>query len=835
MSTATVSNLKIQFQNQTERTVYATWSWSKAHTDHFSVKWEYDTGNGIWFVPDSPKSTSNHQDIYSVPENAIRVRVKVTPVAKNKPSKNKKKKNKAKYWNASTKTSNPFTITSDPRVLQPPGAPSVTISSDFKLTASVVMHNTPAEDVEFEIVRDDNTVLFPTQVAKLVTETASITVTVAPGSNYKVRARAGEAYSYAHKVVQYYGDGSNYGKKSIDETGKVTVHYTSRTVASGGAVSSSAGHWSDWSEYSENVFTVPDNLGEIIEYRAESENSVYLKWNPQPVASKYTVQYTKNADYFGSNPSEVQTAETEDGNPDVDHILITGISSEEGGEIWYFRARAVNGSGESAWTPIVFVGLGSTADPPTTWAYNTTITVGDDIVMNWVHNASDGSAQKTYTVKYVITQAGGEAGEPKYYYGSGTDQQYILPGDLEDENHNRLLNDGTTVTWSVATSGANEKLSEYSTERVFYVYAPAVASIGLYSDETAETPMAGLTTLPAYLKIDVTPSSQIAIAYAVDIVSHGDYDTVDQEGSSKHIMDGDVIYSNVLYSDYEDNTIIIPLTAGMLDLQDGIVYEVKCSVALDTGLSADETFRFLVDWDSVDMSPDANVYIDQMNWIAYIQPFCYNDEYEQITDVLFNVYRRDSDGGLIELMTGVDGAAGTTIVDPHPSLDYARYRIVAISKATGKAVFYDLPGEEVGCGSIIMQWNETWVPFDNDDETELSDQPYSGSSLQLPYNIDVSEDHSPDTELVNYIGRQYPVSYYGTQKGVTARWKVDIPKSDVETIYQVRRLSAYMGDVYIREPSGTGYWANVKVSYNIDHKKKVVPVTFSVTRVEGGA
>ena len=106
--------------------------------------------------------------------------------------------------------------------------------------------------------------------------------------------------------------------------------------------------------------------------------------------------------------------------------------------------------------------------------------------------------------------------------------------------------------------------------------------------------------------------------------------------------------------------------------------------------------------------------------------------------------------------------------------------------------------------------------------------------LKLPYNIDVSDGNTIDKSLVEYIGRKHPVSYYGTQVGQTQTWSVDIPKNDTETIYALRRLSVWMGDVYIREPSGSGYWANISVSFSQKHLDTIIPVKFSITRVAGG-
>ena len=111
---------------------------------------------------------------------------------------------------------------------------------------------------------------------------------------------------------------------------------------------------------------------------------------------------------------------------------------------------------------------------------------------------------------------------------------------------------------------------------------------------------------------------------------------------------------------------------------------------------------------------------------------------------------------------------------------------------------------------------------------------WSGSMIKLPYNIDVADNNEIDVTLVEYIGREHPVSYYGTHLGTKATWNVDITKSDKSTLYALRRLARWKGDVYVREPSGSGYWANISVSFSQKHKELVIPVTFTINRVEGG-
>ena len=167
-------------------------------------------------------------------------------------------------------------------------------------------------------------------------------------------------------------------------------------------------------------------------------------------------------------------------------------------------------------------------------------------------------------------------------------------------------------------------------------------------------------------------------------------------------------------------------------------------------------------------------------------------------------------------------------------MDYARYRVVATSRSTGAVSYYDIPAQPVNEKSIVIQWDEYWSSFISTNEDETEAPSITDSTLKLPYNVDVSNSYKPDVSLIEYAGREHPVSYYGTQIGETATWNVEIEKDDADTLYAIRRLSKWMGDVYVREPSGTGYWANITVSYSQTHAKLTIPVTFNITRVEGG-
>ena len=202
------------------------------------------------------------------------------------------------------------------------------------------------------------------------------------------------------------------------------------------------------------------------------------------------------------------------------------------------------------------------------------------------------------------------------------------------------------------------------------------------------------------------------------------------------------------------------------------------------------------------------------------------------TDVTMSVYRREYDGSYKEIGSGIFN--NVSITDPHPALDYARYRITAKDTKTGALSFWDMPGYPVNGSAVILQWDEEWSTFDTGSQTTTEGPAWTGSFLKLPYNIRVTDKRKREVSLVDYAGRTHSVSYYGTHIDESSQWNVEIPKNDVDTLYALRRLSLWSGDVYVREPSGMGYWANVSVSFNLAYNDVKVPITLDIKRVEGG-
>lgn len=576
------------------------------------------------------------------------------------------------------------------------------------------------------------------------------------------------------------------------------------------------GIYGEWSDYSSNENSIPSVPKKIEVCKATSETSVLLGWISIKSATSYDIEYTTEKKYFDITNQTSKVTDIQ-----YDRYELTGLES---GKEYFFRIRAVNEKGSSGWSPIKSIIIGKKPAAPTTWSSTITAVLGENITFYWVHNTEDGSSQ-TFAeleltvngVSSVITIKNTENEEEKDKTSTYT-MDPIIYG-----------TSGSTIEWRVRTAGITKAYGEWSVKRVIKVYAPVTLELSAndYNGNLIET----LYSFPLYISAIAGPTTQTPIGYHVTVIANDSYETVDNVGKRKIVSAGDAIYSK----HYNTNTdLLIELSAGNIDLENNMNYTIKCIVSMNSGLTGESSIDFTVSWMDELYEPNAEIGIDTETYSAYIRPYCEDENEVRISDLLLSVYRREYDGSFVELATNIDNSTNTFITDPHPALDYARYRVVAISKTTGAVSYYDVPGYPVGCKSVIIQWDEDWSNFDVVNEDKMEEPTWSGSLLKLSYNIDVSDNYNPDVSLVKYIGREHPVSYYGTQLGVESTWSVSIDKDDKETLYAIRRLAIWTGDVYVREPSGSGYWANVKVSFSQKHCELTIPITLSVTRVSGG-
>lgn len=726
----------------------------------YKVVWKYATGDGIWFNGSS--TTVSVEDslnaTYSPPENASRIGVWVTPVSKTYTSNNETKS----YWTGSAVSADLYMENEKPAK---PGNLSVELEK-FTLKASVNnIDDARTDQIEFEVYKGDTK--FTSGIATVLTARAIFTCTVDAGGEYRVRCRA------------------------INTTGGKS--------------------YSDWTDYSETYETIP-SIVTGVKIESVTKTSVKVTWDAIAGVDSYTVQYTTKKEYFDTTSSlSSTTVETNTAN----------ILNMETGFNYYFRVKATNDKGDSAWSDIVTAVVGTKPEPPTTWSLSTTAHVGEDVILYWTHNSEDGSKQ---TEAQIYISVDGEAKIDTVTSSVSEDESEPIYSYTIDSSE---YTDGGKILWMVKTKGVYEEYSDWSTQRTIYLYAPPTLTV---------TPTLGendiLSSLPLEFTAMAGPVNQTPISYHISVSTVDAYETVDNVGNTVMVTPGTDIYSKVIVSSESNFTYTI--SAGDITLVSGQDYILSVTVSMDSGLSVTTTKPFSVEWTIQDYICDATIYIDKPTLTAHIAPFCLSEGDILVENVTLSVYRREADGSFTEIGTGLANNMVTTVTDPHPSLDYARYRIVSTDSVTGAVEYSDLPGVEIKEPSIVIQWDEQWSNFDYDENTSPDMPPWTGSMVRLPYNVDVSETHNHDTSLIEYIGRKNPVSYYGTQRGEGGSWSTVIDKKDKETVYALRRLMAWMGDVYVREPSGIGYWASISVSMSRKHLDLTIPVSFEISRVEGG-
>lgn len=775
------SAIDIKYLNVSSKTV------AKKTLDHYKVSWYYATGNGEWFSGGSSDVTLKNAT-YTIPSNATKVKVTVKPVSKTYTENNKTKS----HWSG-TNVSKEFVVNNS--TPEKPSAPTVSIDK-YTLTATLDnIEDGRADEVEFYII--DGTKKYKTGVATVARKRATFATTVKAGGKYRVCCRV------------------------INVVGKSKVY-------------------SEWSLYSSEVTTIPSKITKL-QCFADTKTSVKLTWTGDPTATSYEIQYTDKKSYFDSSSGVNSTTVTNTVG------YVTGL---EQNKEWFFRVRSVNSQGESGWSSIVSKVIGTKPAAPTAWSSTVTAVIGEEIKFYWVHNSEDGSKQTAAELELT-----------KKIDGKSTTQKIDVSGsnnsnDDEDEYGKiysyTLSTSGydkdTELSWRIRTKGIISDYSDWSTLRVVDIYAPPSLELhlGRYLDnkwvwdtfnfetDSIYTAYAAeyLECLPYKIVATAGPNTQTPVSYHIAITAEETYETENELGETIVVNAGSAVYSKVF--NVSDNPLEVDISAGDIILENNQTYKVTVVVSMDSGLTATANGMFTVSWGDDIYVPDASIAIDPDALCAYITPFCLDDEENLIDDVVMSVYRREYDGKFTEIAVDIPNDGITTVTDPHPALDSARYRIVARNVNTTVVGYEDLAGIPINEPSIVIQWDEKWSQYNYSEEDEPESPPWNGSMVRLPYNVDLTESNSPDVSLIEYIGREHPVSYYGTQRGEAINLSTEVIKTDKETIYALRRLRAYRGDVYIREPSGIGYWANVIVSISNNHKELTIPVTIDGKRVEGG-
>lgn len=853
-------------QSNTDRRIFATWAWDKKNTDHYKVKWKYSTGDGVGFIGNTSDVTDK-QSVYDAPENAISVAFTVTPISKTYKT---KKGNDVRYWVASESNVKRYHFVEKP--ITPPipkftGDPNAILSlKDFKLTITLTNLELNADKIEFKITEVGGSV-YRNGTAKIANKKVTYSCTLAAGKQYTVSSRSVKGSS----LKSEWSGPSEYiiampaaseGIYLIYALNNTTVQVNWYDVS--GVDSYEVQYTTTKRFFDSNpngVFTktvevgyaqISDNIvfgntyffrvrsikndkksawSEIVSIALAGVPAAPTTWSSQTsakVGDPLTLHWVHNSQ-DGSRQTRAQLRLTVNGTTKTETIrygncVSTDNLTTKAVSLFDFTSEDLV-EGAIIRVYMLYVNTGSNISLNINDLGAISVTSTDSLY--W-------AAGSMVTFKYsddtwVVTNIG----------TSGSTESYSVDTSQYSE--------GTSIQWEVRTAGilkdtdGKYTYSSWSTQRTVDIYAPPTVEVNV-TDHTGDL-IEELTAFPFNLAIRSGPNTQTPTGYSIAITANEAYEDVDEAGNTIIVGEGSEVYYKRI--DDTSRTLTVPITASDINLKNNINYTVAVTVGMNSGLSGESSVEFTVSLDDVEYSPDAEIIYDEETYTTSIRPYCESENGTLIEGITLSVYRREFDGSFTELATDIGNTERTYITDPHPSLDYARYRIVATDSSSGSISYYDVPGYPIEEKAVIIQWDEEWQNFDLTEDKfyvvdgvsyidELEEPSWSGSLVRLPYNIDISDDNQVDVSLVEYIGRKHPVSYYGTQLGSTSSWGMVIPKEDKRTLYALRRLAVWAGDVYVREPSGSGYWASISVSFSQTHNDLTIPITINVTRVEGG-
>ena len=816
-----VTDLRLGIQEGSDSVVYAQWGFPakpKKHLDKFNYSWSYKAGE-VWFAGESGSTKTTKAVTYNAPSNARYVRFTITPVStKDKVKKTKKKNSKGKttttktkvyWWSGKSKTAE-YNVKG---LASAPSTPSVSVNPNNKYQLILDVEDTD---------NSNSHIYFDVAAVSGATIKASYTYAEVRKVANKARAIVNVVSGYEY-IVRCQG----------------VNHKNGRTG-------------SNWSSYSSAVSVVPAKPANKVRCSGVSSSSINVSWPAVAYAKSYCIEYGSEERYFDGSGSNTQTIE----NITTTSKIVEGLDS---GKRWYFRVKARNDAGDSDYTSLASAVIGTKPSPPTTWSSVTKANVSDKVYLRWIHNSESGTTQTgaEITLKFNPPLHDNElnldVGSTSYRWKndrSEDDKDKTAEVELWSVLK-KFTPSACKIKWYIRTQDI-VGWSDLSVEREIDVYEPAGLTVDIPELDSSDPNLAStIMSFPFTINMKSTPSSQTPISYHISIIADDTYKTSGDDDELPYaITKGQEIFSKNI--DTSSHEVSIQLTPYDVTLIDHMPYHIICTVAMDTGLTAEAELPFDTWFKDATFSPSARYGIDDENLTAMILPYCftgessYFEEEDEVTedmlakDVTLSVYRINVDGTCTEIASELPNDMLTWVTDPHPALDVGRYRIVATSSTTGQAYYDDIETDDIRETSLVIQWGGSWknLKYTNREEAAISDDIEEtladSMMLKLPYNIDISDSTSIDVALVEYIGRESPVSYYGTQIGQKATWSADIERTDTTTLNMLRQLARWTGDCYVREPSGSGYWANVAVSFKQTHNQVVIPVSLTITRVEGG-
>lgn len=532
--------------------------------------------------------------------------------------------------------------------------------------------------------------------------------------------------------------------------------------------------------------------------QALTSESMKLTWkNAGHVGASYDFEWSYDGNAWKNGQRDIISEETWT----VSSATAFTIGGLDSGKRWYARMRRSNDTGSSEWADLVSTVLATRPTAPTMGTLPTSVAVDGSFVASWTHNSEDGSDQSAYELVVNGTT----------YSGTTATTRTLRPSTLG-------VGDGGTVTVKVRTKGVHASWSPYSATQAVHVYAEPSVGLALTAggadvegDATA-FPLRIVAQLPAYV------AANHAVAWWAEVVAAESYPTVGRDGSPVTVSEGERLWHVDMPADSGTEVpsegdacnrvcIAVAVGADALRMEPNVSYVARAGCATSAGLRGEDGAAFAWAPSGEVGQPGATLDYDPETLGMVVSVSCV-DEDEQPTGATLAVWRVESGGSTVLVADGL--AHGGTCVDPHPDFGDCAYRVVATDPATGLQDAMDV-ATHVPETAVVVQWGERWDVADEADEVAPGVLSYAGERVRLPFELSLSEEREADMAEVAYLDRRRPVLYVGRalRQECSASGVID-ESEDPGIHWRIRAMLEAGGPVYVREPSGTGFWASVR-------------------------
>ena len=524
-----------------------------------------------------------------------------------------------------------------------------------------------------------------------------------------------------------------------------------------------------------------------------------LTWNGDALGDgeSYQLQYSSDPSAFSDNILDSISEATLDESGGTSHVLtVTGL--DEGTTYW-FRARWRSGGSASGWVSGVKLKIPPSAETleqlsaPTVSTTNMSYMLDEQVPLGWTHNSGDDTDQSAWQV-----QLGGSVNRTIDSDAETASNPAIVLA-LSDPTYG--LSDGDYVTWKVRTQGAWPGYwSPWSRTQAFDVYARPVATMSVEPNP--------VTSFPMTIEVGAVsqgggslPTGNRPLSCSVSIAPAEATEVVDPDGTARMVAEGESIWSGYYTNEQhysEGGGWSIPLDASDVVLSGAVQYKASATVTTMQGMRCEVSALFSCEWDAEVPAPRANVAFDRASLSCRIYPWCeellgYDQEGQGIFQLRegteLSVYRVNQDGSTELVAENVPNDGESYVDDPHCAFGTCTYRIVARDAETGVQSSDDYQ-VETAYDRVVVE--------------------FGAEQVDLKYNVEWTEEHAPDVELLNFHGRKHPVAHWGTQRDQTFVVRGSLIRgTDAGTLAKLRRLAEHRGACYVREPTGLAWWANV--------------------------